>query len=179
MAKKQIKSVKKSRSKATNNVRRKAKVRPARKSSLSNSVGRKPAKRKTPVSGGKAHRKNVVGPAKKGKTLKPVSKAPGKVASKTVVKTTPKGGPSAKLPAATPATKPSAGEIAARLSARRTEKALAEGKAKSGRNGGVELRKVELTPAEAEARKTRLKNLIVLGRRGCGVHAGFRVWPHH
>src|SRR5438552_5398320 len=164
MAKKQIKSVKKSRSKATNNVRRKAKVRPARKSSLSNSVGRKPAKRKTPVSAGKAHRKNVVGPAKKGKTLKPVSKAPGKVASKTVVKTTPKGGPSAKLPAATPATKPSAGEIAARLSARRTEKALAEGKAKSGRNGGVELRKVELTPAEAEARKTRLKNLIVLGK---------------
>src|SRR5438552_15309859 len=164
MAKKQIKSVKKSRSKATNNVRRKAKVRPARKSSLSNSAGRKPAKRKTPVSAGKAHRKNVVGSAKKGKTLKPVSKAPGKVASKTVVKTTPKGGPSAKLPAATPATKPSAGEIAARLSARRTEKALAEGKAKSGRNGGVELRKVELTPAEAEARKTRLKNLIVLGK---------------
>jgi RNA polymerase primary sigma factor len=60
--------------------------------------------------------------------------------------------------------KPSAGEIAARLSARRTEKALAEGKARSGKNGGVELRKVELTPAEAEARKTRLKNLIVLGK---------------
>jgi RNA polymerase primary sigma factor len=60
--------------------------------------------------------------------------------------------------------KPSAGEIAARLSARRTEKALAEGKARSGKNGGVELRKLELTPAEAEARKTRLKNLIVLGK---------------
>jgi RNA polymerase primary sigma factor len=59
--------------------------------------------------------------------------------------------------------KPTAGEIAARLSARRQEKALAEGKAKSGKNG-VELRKVELTPAEAEARKTRLKNLIVLGK---------------
>jgi hypothetical protein len=28
----------------------------------------------------------------------------------------------------------------------------------------VELRRVELTPAEAEARKTRLKNLIVLGK---------------
>src|SRR6185312_11198565 len=60
--------------------------------------------------------------------------------------------------------KPSPGEIAARLSARRTEKALAEGKVRSGKNGGVELRKVELTPAEAEARKTRLKNLIVLGK---------------
>ena len=60
--------------------------------------------------------------------------------------------------------KPTAGEIAARLSARRQEKALAEGKVRSGKNGGVELRKVELTPAEAEARKTRLKNLIVLGK---------------
>jgi RNA polymerase primary sigma factor len=66
--------------------------------------------------------------------------------------------------AGAPAGKPTAGEIAARLSARRQEKALAEGKARSGKNGGVELRKVELTPAEAEARKTRLKNLIVLGK---------------
>jgi RNA polymerase primary sigma factor len=63
-----------------------------------------------------------------------------------------------------PGAKPTAGEIAARLSARRQEKALAEGKARSGKNGGVEMRKVELTPAEAEARKTRLKNLIVLGK---------------
>ncbi len=61
------------------------------------------------------------------------------------------------------AAKPSAGEIAAKLSVQRTEKALAEGKAKSGKNG-VELRKLELTPAEGEARKTRLKNLIVLGK---------------
>src|SRR5438034_5940288 len=72
-------------------------------------------------------------------------------------------GTSAKAGAATAAVKPTAGEIAARLSARRTEKALAEGKVRSGKNG-VELRKVELTPAEAEARKTRLKNLIVLGK---------------
>jgi RNA polymerase primary sigma factor len=71
-------------------------------------------------------------------------------------------GASAKASAAAPV-KPTAGEIAARLSARRTEKALAEGKVRSGKNG-VELRKVELTPAEAEARKTRLKNLIVLGK---------------
>ncbi|MGH8798892.1 MAG: RNA polymerase sigma factor region1.1 domain-containing protein, partial [Casimicrobiaceae bacterium] len=66
-------------------------------------------------------------------------------------------------PAAKPGVKPSAGEIAARLSARRTEKALAEGKVRSGKNG-VETRKLELSPAEAEARKTRLKNLIVLGK---------------
>jgi RNA polymerase primary sigma factor len=75
----------------------------------------------------------------------------------------PQGTPG-KAGVATAPGKPSAGEIAARLSARRTEKALAEGKARSGKNGGVELRKVELTPAEAEARKTRLKNLIVLGK---------------
>ena len=40
---------------------------------------------------------------------------------------------------------------------------MPRGKARSGKKG-VELRKVELTPAEAEARKTRLKNLIVLGK---------------
>ena len=59
---------------------------------------------------------------------------------------------------------PSASEIAATLSAKRTTKVLVAGKGKSGKNGGVELRKVELTPAASEARKTRLKNLIVLGK---------------
>ena len=104
-------------------------------------------------------------------------KAPPKTAPKVLPKVAPKlAKAAAKIPAkpqAGPAkagvvpaapVKPSPGEIAARLSARRTEKALAEGKVRSGKNGGVELRKVELTPAEAEARKTRLKNLIVLGK---------------
>jgi RNA polymerase primary sigma factor len=110
--------------------------------------------------------------ARKPVARKPVAKAapkvPPKVASKppkVVGKIAPKPqAPLAKAPLAGIPKKPSAGEIAARLSARRTEKALAEGKARSGKNGGVELRKVELTPAEAEARKTRLKNLIVLGK---------------
>src|SRR5215813_65561 len=53
-------------------------------------------------------------------------------------------------------------EMGVRLSGKRAEKALVKRKARSVKNGGVELRKVELTPAEAEARKTRLKNLIVL-----------------
>jgi RNA polymerase primary sigma factor len=57
-----------------------------------------------------------------------------------------------------------ADEMGARLSSERTEKAFVKRKARSARNGGVESRKVELTPAEAEARKTRLKNLIVLGK---------------
>src|SRR5438105_12224853 len=104
-------------------------------------------------------------------------KTPPKVAPKVLPKLAPKvAKTTAKIPAKpqagpvkagtgpTAPVKPSAGEIAAKLSARRTEKALAEGKARSGKNGGVELRKVELTPAEAEARKTQLKNLIVLGK---------------
>ena len=110
-------------------------------------------------------------PIRKGKATKPVAK---KTLAKAAPRPTPKPGAkvlgkpvvaAAKAAAqATPGAKPSPGEIAARLSQRRTEKALAEGKVRSGRNGGVELRKVELTPAEAEARKTRLKNLIVLGK---------------
>ena len=85
-----------------------------------------------------------------------------KISAKTAAKANGKGGKAAV--AAPAAVKPSPGEIAARLSAKRTEKALAEGKARSGKNGSVELRKLELSPAEAEARKTRLKNLIVLGK---------------
>ena len=85
------------------------------------------------------------------KTVKANGKGPGKAA-------VPPG------KSGVPLTKPSPGEIAARLSAKRTEKALAEGKVRSGKNGSVELRKLELSPAEAEARKTRLKNLIVLGK---------------
>src|SRR5438132_930693 len=96
------------------------------------------------------------------KVLPKVAPKLAKATAKTPSK--PQAGPVKAGVAATTPVKPSPGEIAARLSARRTEKALAEGKVRSGKNGGVELRKVELTPAEAEARKTRLKNLIVLGK---------------
>src|SRR5204862_1561676 len=120
-------------------------------------------------------------PAAKGKARKPVAATPhaktlpkiaAKLAPKALAKPATKingktpGRPQAAAKGAAqaaPAVKPSAGEIAARLSARRTEKALAEGKTR-GKNGGIDLRKVELTPAEAETRKTRLKNLIVLGK---------------
>jgi RNA polymerase primary sigma factor len=57
----------------------------------------------------------------------------------------------------------SADEIATGLSAKRTEKALVKGKARKGKNG-IEPRKLELTPAQADAYKTRLKNLIMLGK---------------
>jgi RNA polymerase primary sigma factor len=108
-------------------------------------------------------------PIAAGKLGKPaaVKLAPKAIAKAALKAITPALKPSAKQPIPSKAPgipgKPSAGEIAARLSARRTEKALAEGKVRSGKNG-VEARKVELTPAEAEARKMRLKNLIVLGK---------------
>jgi RNA polymerase primary sigma factor len=141
--------------------------------------GKKPAGKRTPAPKAKARSaKPAIKIAGKHTPAKPAPKAPAALASK-ASKTPPKingktpgkqpvvaarNGAAAGKPGAKPAVKPSAGEIAARLSARRTEKALAEGKVRSGKNGGVEARKVELSPAEAEARKTRLKNLIVLGK---------------
>ncbi|HXX86254.1 MAG TPA: RNA polymerase sigma factor RpoD [Casimicrobiaceae bacterium] len=173
MAKKRTKPAKKSRPKAASKERRKVKAKPARRASRPSAKARtrkaarparpasKPAKRKTAPR--TAQRKRPSGSAGKGKAHKLVAKTLPKLAAKPLLKPLPKLGLAAKLPPGAAPTKSSAGEIAARLSARRTEKALAEGKARSGRNG-VELRKVELTPAEAEARKTRLKNLIVLGK---------------
>ena len=141
--------------------------------------GKKPSGKRTPAPKAKARSaKPAVKIAGKHTPAKPApkasaalaskpSKTPAKLNGKTPGKqpvVAARNGAVAGKPGAKPAVKPSAGEIAARLSARRTEKALAEGKVRSGKNGGVEARKVELSPAEAEARKTRLKNLIVLGK---------------
>jgi RNA polymerase primary sigma factor len=120
---------------------------------------KKPAIKRTPRALAKAKAPEPV-------AKKALAKVPAKSLPKANVKRAAKPqAPSGKAPAPVPgqAAKPSAGEIAVRLSVKRTEKALAEGKAKSGKNG-VDLRKLELTPAEAEARKTRLKSLIVLGK---------------
>ncbi len=186
------KSSARSRGKARPSATRSAK-RPARRATTTarSTRGKRAAKKRSPgkpASRGSVRGKKRTAPkvtartARKGRTsslardkAKPTSrKAPAQ--PKVVAKPTPKAAkPLAKIPAKVTAApgkagvaaapgKPSAGEIAARLSARRTEKALAEGKVRSGKNGGVEMRKVELTPAEAEARKTRLKNLIVLGK---------------
>jgi len=73
-----------------------------------------------------------------------------------------KGGPVAagKAPAA-PAHKPTPGEIAAKLAGKRAEDAAS----KKGRNGKhAEIAPRVLTPADVEARKRRLKTLIVLGK---------------
>src|SRR3954462_3261854 len=74
-----------------------------------------------------------------------------------------KAAPAVAAPAAKgpPARKPSAGEIAARIAGKRAEDA-AHKKGRNGRGGEVAPR--ELTPADVEARKRRLKNLIVLGK---------------
>src|SRR5499427_4479923 len=161
---------------------RKAKPRPTKRPSRGSARRTRPAKRKLAAKkalprkissrvlrGKKPTAKVGHPPVAAGKPGKPAAvKLAAKAAAKTPLKAiAPALKTSAKqpLPGKAPGLpgKPSAGEIAARLSARRTEKALAEGKVRSGKNG-VEARKVELTPAEAEARKTRLKNLIVLGK---------------
>jgi RNA polymerase primary sigma factor len=120
-------------------------------------VSRKAPKKIPSHAAGKTSGKPVSSSSGKHLPLKP-----GAIATRPISKANGKGGKAGV--AAPPAVKPSPGEIAARLSAKRTEKALAEGKVRSGKNGSVELRKLELSPAEAEARKTRLKNLIVLGK---------------
>jgi RNA polymerase primary sigma factor len=63
--------------------------------------------------------------------------------------------------AAAPAHKPTAGEIAAKIAGKRAEDAAS----KKGRNGRhAEIAPRVLTPADVEARKRRLKTLIVLGK---------------
>jgi len=120
---------------------------------------KKPALKRTPRALAKAKAPKPV--AKKALAKVPAKPLPNANVTRAAKPQAPSGKATAPVPGL--AVKPSAGEIAAKLSVKRTEKALADGKAKSGKNG-VELRKLELTPAEAEARKTRLKNLIVLGK---------------
>ena len=63
--------------------------------------------------------------------------------------------------AAAPAHKPTAGEIAAKIAGKRA----ADAASKKGRNGRhAEIAPRVLTPADVEARKRRLKTLIVLGK---------------
>ena len=121
---------------------------------------KKLAIKRTPIALAKAKAPNPV-------TKKALAKVPAKPLPKAnVMRAAKPQAPSGKAPAQVPghAVKRSAGEIAARLSVKRTEKALARGQGEKRQERRVELRKVELTPAEAEARKTRLKNLIVLGK---------------
>src|SRR6476660_6169052 len=106
-------------------------------------------------------------PAKPEKTSSKVDKAAvkhGKLVAASADKTTngKAGAAAAAAAAKTPAgRKPSPGEIAARIAGKRAEDA-AHKKGKNGKHAEVAPR--ELTPADVEARKRRLKTLIVLGK---------------
>jgi len=89
-----------------------------------------------------------------GKNAKPVIGKP----SAPIVAPPAKGG---KPGAGVPAHKPTAGEIAAKIAGKRAEDAASK-KGKNGRH--AEMAPRVLTPADVEARKRRLKTLIVLGK---------------
>ncbi|HET7096532.1 MAG TPA: RNA polymerase sigma factor region1.1 domain-containing protein, partial [Casimicrobiaceae bacterium] len=72
-----------------------------------------------------------------------------------------KGMPGKPVVAGAPGHKPTAGEIAAKIAGKRAEDAAS----RKGRNGRhAEIAPRVLTPADVEARKRRLKTLIVLGK---------------
>jgi RNA polymerase primary sigma factor len=100
-------------------------------------------------------------PAKPAPAAKPEKGAAKPVALKSVAgkAVAPQPAPAGK--AALPPRKPSVGEIAAKIAGKRAEDA-AHKKGKNGKHADVAPR--ELTPADVEARKRRLKTLIVLGK---------------
>src|SRR5205809_2362015 len=179
MAKKPAKIARKSTAKSKpKSARRKAATRkpvarkPARKAAPRKPSGsRKSSANKRPAPKGKI----AARPQTKAKPVKPVpakpalTKADLKAATKPV-KVAPlpqkigKNGKAAPVPMpgakqAAPAHKPSAGEIAAKIAGKRAEE---HKKGKNGRHSDIAPR--ELTPADVEARKRRLKTLIVLGK---------------
>jgi RNA polymerase primary sigma factor len=160
----------------------KAKPKPADRKAARKPAARKPARKAAPH---KPTSRNAAGskrPASKGKTtVKPQTKAaPAKPAAtkpdvKTAAKPVKAGAapqklgkdgkaiavPAASAKQAAAGHKPSAGEIAAKIAGKRAEDA-AHKKGKNGKHNDIAPR--ELTPADVEARKRRLKNLIVLGK---------------
>jgi RNA polymerase primary sigma factor len=155
-----------------------------RKAATRKPVARKPARKAAPrkPSGSRKSAANkrsapkgkvAVRPQAKAKPIKPtLAKTDPKAATRPVKATTTlpqktaKNGKAGPVPMpgakqAAPAHKPSAGEIAAKIAGKRAEDA-AHKKGKNGRHSDIAPR--ELTPADVEARKRRLKNLIVLGK---------------
>jgi len=165
-------------------------MKPARKSrpaTRSKSTARRPAAK------GAGTRKPATAARKRSPAKRPATKPSGRGTTKATTPK-PKAAPKSKLPvkaakpaaappkadkaekvatklvAATPAPahgkgvphrKPSVGEIAAKIAGKRAEDAAH----KKGKNGkAAEVAPRELTPADVEARKRRLKTLIVLGK---------------
>ena len=191
MAKKPAKPTRKSPAKAKPRAR-KASPRSARGTAArkkpARPAARKVAARRSPAAKGRSTPKTRAG--QKPKTLarpkrkapvvarKPVAKAPAKPApvAKPAAKTAAgKAQPLAKTPPAKsvaplppvkpipgqPHAKPTTSEIAAKIAGKRAEDA-AQRRGRNGRHADVAPR--ELTPADVEARKRRLKTLIVLGK---------------
>ena len=148
-----------------------ARKRPAVKRPAGN--GSKPVSRKA-VASAKALGSNArpagnakASPSAKSKaaatTPKAQVKAAGKLAPVKADKSTAKASATAAVAAAAkgvPGRKPSVGEIAAKIAGKRAEDAAH----KKGKNGKHVEAPRELTPADVEARKRRLKTLIVLGK---------------
>jgi RNA polymerase primary sigma factor len=159
-----------------------------RKAATRKPIARKPARKAAPRKPSGSHKasthkrsapkgKTATRPQAKGKPVKPALAKPAPIkadlkAATKPIKATPvpqktakngRAGPVAMPGAKTaaPGHKPSAGEIAAKIAGKRAEDA-AHKKGKNGRHSDIAPR--ELTPADVEARKRRLKNLIVLGK---------------
>ncbi len=192
MAKKPAKPIRKSPAKAKPrkpaakkklNGKAKAAARPARKKAVPKKSTRPAAKPKKPA----ARKPGTMAAAKKKGSKKPLPKAKvaklpakGKPLAKTPTpgsKPAPKTAPGlparvapapvpagkgakGAAPAGIPGHKPTAGEIAAKIAGKRAEDANRKGK--NGRHAEIAPR--VLTPADVEARKRRLKSLIVLGK---------------
>jgi RNA polymerase primary sigma factor len=123
----------------------------------------KPEAKKPAASARTATKSGAKVPAKLGKPIvKPVSAkqaATPKPAAKPAIPAKPVTPATNRL--AAPVHKPTASEIAAKLAGKRAEDAAS----KKGKNGKhADLAPRELTPADVEARKRRLKTLIVLGK---------------
>src|SRR5437773_5284242 len=181
MAKKPAKIARKSTAKSKpKSAHRKAATRkpvarkPARKASPRKPSGSRKSsanKRSAPKGKTAARPQTKAKPAKLVPAKPALTKADLKAATKPVKvaplpQKTGKNGKAAPVPMpgakqAAPAHKPSAGEIAAKIAGKRAEDA-AHKKGKNGRHSDIAPR--ELTPADVEARKRRLKNLIVLGK---------------
>ncbi len=174
MVKKHVKPARKSprATKRKSPARKPAAKHAARKKPKTVAAGKRATARKRPAANGsKPVSRKTVGNAKAGPSTKPK----GTPKSKPSVKAgKPASGPkpdkaTAKAGAAAPAAVPkgvaarkaSAGEIAAKIAGKRAEDA-AHKKGKNGKHAEVAPR--VLTPADVEARKRRLKTLIVLGK---------------
>jgi RNA polymerase primary sigma factor len=173
MAKKHVKPTRKlPATKARSPARKPAGKHAATRKPKAATPSKRPAARRPAGNGSKPVTRKAVSHAKSTPPAKPKAAAPkpklpvkaGKPAPAKPDKATAKAGaaavPAAAAGKAIAGRKPSVGEIAARIAGKRAEDAAH----KKGRNGKHVEAPRELTPADVEARKRRLKTLIVLGK---------------